>query len=205
MQPERERPENIPGAVVRVRLDLEHWLASGTDGEVQAIVEGQRVFTPLKLDKGTNVGTYVAKDKLVVGGLAWDEAQAQLAQKAFLMHQAVGQGHIVAFAEEPNYRAFTEATQLLFANAVLLGVAYCTGGPAGRGNARPRGVAVRGSGPVGRRGARPARVPPVALRIHYSLDRHRAAAPLQRRRHRLRLPHHAQDVEAQDLLDVSSL
>ena len=124
VQPERERPENIPGAVVRVRLDLEHWLASGTDGEIQAIVEGQRVFTPIKLDKGTNVGTYAPKEKLVVGGLAWDEAQSQLAQKAFLMHQAVGQGHIVAFAEEPNYRAFTEATQLLFANAVLLGVAY---------------------------------------------------------------------------------
>ena len=27
--------------------------ASGTDGEIQAMVEGQRVFTPLKLDKGT--------------------------------------------------------------------------------------------------------------------------------------------------------
>ena len=68
----------------------------------------------------------------MVGGLAWDEAQSQLAQKAFLMHQAVGQGHIVAFAEEPNYRAFTEATQLLFANAVLLGVAYELTAPAGR-------------------------------------------------------------------------
>ena len=124
VQPERERPENTPGAVVRVRLDLEHWLASGTDGGIQAIVEGRRVFTPLKLDKGTNVGTYAAKETLVVGGLAWDDAQSQLAQKAFLMHQAVGKGHIVAFAEEPNYRAFTEATELLFANAVLLGVAY---------------------------------------------------------------------------------
>jgi hypothetical protein len=124
VQPERERPENTPGAVVRVQLDLEHWLASGTDGEIQAIVEGQRVFTPLKLDKGVNVGTYAAKDRLVVGGLAWDEAQAQLAQKAFLMYQRVGDGHLVAFAEEPNYRAFTEATQLLFANAVLLGAAY---------------------------------------------------------------------------------
>ena len=124
VQPERERPENTPGAVVRVRLDLEHWLASGTDGAIQAIVEGRRVFTPLKLDKGTNVGTYAAKETLVVGGLAWDDAQSQLAQTAFLMHQAVGKGHIVAFAEEPNYRAFTEATELLFANAVLLGVAY---------------------------------------------------------------------------------
>jgi hypothetical protein len=124
VQPERERPENTPGAVVRVSLDREHWLASGTDGEIQAIVEGQRVFTPLKLDKGVNVGTYAPKDKLVVGGLAWEEAQAQLARKAFLMYQAVGRGHLVAFAEEPNYRAFTEATQLLFANAVLLGAAY---------------------------------------------------------------------------------
>jgi hypothetical protein len=124
VQPERERPENTPGAIVRVTLDPEHWLSAGTDGEIQAIVEGQRVFTPLKLDKGTNVGTYASKDKLVVSGLAWDDAQAQLAQKAFLMYQPVGQGHIIAFAEEPNYRAFTEATQLLFANAVLLGVAY---------------------------------------------------------------------------------
>ena len=124
IQPERERPVNTPGAIVRVRLDLEHWLASGTDGEIQAIVEGQRVFTPLKLDKGVNVGRYENRERLVVGGLAWDEAQAQLAEKAFLMHQRVGQGHLIAFAEEPNYRAFTEATQLLFANAVLLGVAY---------------------------------------------------------------------------------
>jgi hypothetical protein len=124
IQPDRERPENTFGAIVRVGLDLEHWLASGTDGEVQTIVEGTRVFTPIKLDKGRNVGVYAAKDRLVAGGLAWDEAQTQLAQKAFLIHQPLGQGHVIAFAEEPNYRAFTEATQLLFANAVLLGAAY---------------------------------------------------------------------------------
>jgi hypothetical protein len=124
IQPDRERPETTFGAIVRVTLDVEHWLASGTDGEVQAIVEGSRVFTPIKLDKGRNVGVYAAKDRLVVGGLAWDEAQSQLAQKAFLIHQPVGQGHVIAFAEEPNFRAFTEATQLLFANAVLLGAAY---------------------------------------------------------------------------------
>ena len=124
VQPDRERPENTPGAIIRVSLDREHWLSSGTDGEIQVIVEGQRVFTPMKLDKGANVGVFAPKERLVVGGLAWEEAQAQLAQKAFLMHQPVGQGHLIAFAEDPNYRAFTEATQLLFANAVLLGAAY---------------------------------------------------------------------------------
>ena len=35
--------------------------------------------------------------------------------------QPVGRGQVVAFAEDPNYRAYSEATQLLFMNAVLLG------------------------------------------------------------------------------------
>ncbi len=81
-------------------------------------MEGQRVFTPIKLDKGRNVGVYAAKDRLVAGGFAWDEPQEQLPQKAFLMHQPMGQGHVIAFAEDPNYRAFAEATQLLFINAL---------------------------------------------------------------------------------------
>jgi hypothetical protein len=49
---------------------------------------------------------------------------AQLPQKAFLIHQPMGQGHIIAFAEDPNYRAYAETTQFLFINAVLLGAAY---------------------------------------------------------------------------------
>jgi hypothetical protein len=51
----------------------------------------------------------------------WEEARPQLASKAFLIHEPVGDGQIIAFAEDPNYRAYAEATQLLFMNAVLLG------------------------------------------------------------------------------------
>jgi hypothetical protein len=127
VQPERERPENTPGALVRVVLDREHWLSAGTDGEVQAIVEGQRVFAPIKLDKGRNVGVYAAPDRLVASGLVWEEAQRQLAQKAFLMHQPTGRGQVIAFAEDPNFRAFAEGTELLFMNAVLLGPAHAPG------------------------------------------------------------------------------
>ena len=122
--PEHEQPENTPGAVLRVTLDNEHWLSAGNDSETAALVEGQRVFTPIKLDKGRNVGLYASKDRLVAGGLVWDEARESLAQKAFLIEEPVGRGHLVAFAEDPNFRAFTEATELLFANAVLLGPAY---------------------------------------------------------------------------------
>ena len=111
-------------------LDPEHWLSAGTDGEVQAIVEGQRVFRPITVDKGRNVGVYQSKDRLVAGGFAWPEAQELLSQKAFLIEQSLGSGHVIAFAEDPNYRAFSGATELLFINAVLLSPAH---GRAARG------------------------------------------------------------------------
>jgi hypothetical protein len=124
IQPERERPASQPGAILRVNLDTNHWLTAGNDMETQVMIEGNRVFAPLKLNSGRNVGVYAPKDKLIASGLIWPDAQDILVQKAFLMHQPFGQGHVIAFAEEPNYRAFTEATMLLFMNAVLLGPGY---------------------------------------------------------------------------------
>ena len=121
ISPEDESPEGVPGAILRVMLDTEHWLTSGTDGEIGAFVQGSRVFRPITLDEGTNVGRYSDIDGLVLSGTVWEESRPQLANKAFLMHQRVGGGQIIAFAEDPNYRAYTEATQLLFINAVLLG------------------------------------------------------------------------------------
>ncbi len=121
--PEREAPEQTPGAIVNVILDTEHWLSAGTDGQVGVLVEGTRVFSPITLDRGTNVGRYADEADLVASGIVWDEALPQLANKAFLIHQPVGRGRLVAFAEDPNYRAYSEASELLFINAVLLGSA----------------------------------------------------------------------------------
>jgi hypothetical protein len=123
IEPERERPSVTSGALCRVTLDLEHWLTAGTDGQVQAMVEGQRVFTPLRLDKGRNVGTFAAND-VVASGLVWDDVKTQLTNKAFVMDQPLGGGHVIAFAEDPNFRAFMEGTELLFINAVLFGPAH---------------------------------------------------------------------------------
>ena len=121
ISPGDESPEGVPGAILRTVLDTEHWLSAGTDGEIGVLVEGSRVFRPITLDSGTNVGRYAEVDNLVLGGIVWEESRPQLASKAFLIHQPVGRGQLVAFAEDPNYRAYAEATQLLFMNAVLLG------------------------------------------------------------------------------------
>jgi len=119
--PDDESPESVPGVILRAYMDTEHWLAAGSDGEMGVLVNGSRVFKPITLDEGTNVGRYADVDDLVLSGIAWEEARPQLAGKAFLIHQPVGQGQIIAFAEDPNFRAYTEATSLLFMNAVLLG------------------------------------------------------------------------------------
>jgi hypothetical protein len=124
IQPERERPAAQPGAILRVTLDTDHWLSAGHDDETQVMIEGQRVFAPIKLNNGRNIGTYAKKDRLIASGLVWPDTQDLLVQKAFLMHQPFGQGHVIGFAEDANFRAYAEASMLLFMNAVLLGPAY---------------------------------------------------------------------------------
>ena len=122
--PDKPRPDPIAGAILRGSLDTEHWLSAGLDADFQVMVDGQRVFTPIKLDKGTNVGVYATADKLGVSGILWKENKDSYAQNAFLMHEPMGAGHVIAFAEEPNFRAYSQASELLFMNAVLLGPAH---------------------------------------------------------------------------------
>ena len=122
--PEKPRPDVIAGAILRGSLDTKHWLSAGLDAEFQVMVEGQRVFTPIKLDKGANVGVYATADKLGISGILWKENKDSFAQKAFLIAEPLGMGHVIAFAEEPNFRAYSQASELLFMNAVLLGPAH---------------------------------------------------------------------------------
>ncbi len=109
---------------MRIALDPEHWLAFGYEGAANALATTANIFTPVKLDKGRNVGVYEKEQALVLSGLAWQETAKQLAQKAYLVHQPLGRGHVVAFAEDPNFRAFCDGLNLLFLNAVFFGPAH---------------------------------------------------------------------------------
>ena len=118
----QSRPDNIPGAILRVKLDNTHWLAFGYGEESQVLVESNRVYTPLEVRDGTNVALYDADPaKVMVSGFAWEESLQQIAGKACLLYQPSGAGNVVAFSEDPNYRAFQDGTNLLFLNAVFFG------------------------------------------------------------------------------------
>jgi hypothetical protein len=124
-RPAEEEPPLVPGSILRVELDVESPLAAGfPDGGVDALISSRRVFAPLKLDKGTNVGVFAASDKLVEAGFVLKASREQLPHKAYLMVQATGRGKVVAFADDPGMRGLARATMLLLANAVFFGPAY---------------------------------------------------------------------------------
>ncbi|HSR53094.1 MAG TPA: M14 family metallopeptidase [Acidobacteriota bacterium] len=122
VQPEEESPFPLMGALLRLHIDGEHWLGFGyPSGGANALVRGADIFTPLKLDQGSNVAVYAPRGELWLSGWGFEDTYDQIANKAFLMHQRYGRGHLVAFSEDPNYRAFMDGLNLLFMNAVLLG------------------------------------------------------------------------------------
>jgi hypothetical protein len=123
IEPEEELPAPTAGAILKVNLDCEHWLAAGYSGPVHTIFEGRHIFSPLKLDKGRNVGLFADESEVVASGFVLDEVAKQLAGKAYLMYQSHGKGHVVAFAQDPNFRAYFDGLNLLFLNPVVFGPA----------------------------------------------------------------------------------
>ncbi|HSR69173.1 MAG TPA: M14 metallopeptidase family protein [Acidobacteriota bacterium] len=122
IQPQEERPFPLLGALLRLRVDGEYWVGFGyPSGGANALVRGADIYTPLKLDQGANVAVYEERPNLWLSGWGFEDTYDQIANKPFLMVQRHGRGHVIAFAEDPNYRAFMDGLNLLFMNAVLLG------------------------------------------------------------------------------------
>jgi len=120
VRPDKESPPSTPGAILRVNVDVRHWLGFGYQGEASVVHDSSHILTPIKLDRGTNVVRYADGPELLRAGFLWDQNQAQLPNKAYLVHQPHGRGHVVAFAEDPNVRAFADGLNLMLMNAVLL-------------------------------------------------------------------------------------
>ncbi len=116
----------VPGAIFRVQLDRESWLAAGYDaGEVPALVFSNRVYRgpegPPSARRSV-VGSYASGAQARLSGHAWSESVERLPGSVFLYEERVGQGRVIGFAEDPNFRAYHRGVDRLFLNAVVLGV-----------------------------------------------------------------------------------
>lgn len=124
IKPERENADLVQGILGIAKTDTEHWLTAGVPANVNALVQGRTVYTPLKLDRGVNAAYFLEAEKLLASGYMWEENRKQLAFKPLAMVERQGLGHVIGFTFDPNFRAYLDGMNLLFLNAVFRGPAH---------------------------------------------------------------------------------
>jgi hypothetical protein len=116
-------PASVPGAILRTRGDTLSWLLAGVEpAEVPVLYATDRVFeTPKDLRAGEVVLRYAPLGELKLTGYIWPEVSERLAETPYLWTERVGQGRIIGFTADPNYRDMWRGLYVIFANAVLMG------------------------------------------------------------------------------------
>ncbi|MEN7341339.1 MAG: M14 family metallopeptidase [Pseudomonadota bacterium] len=124
IQPEAERPDDVPGVLVRAVTDPDHWLGAGVAESLYVLVRGRDIFTPVTLDNGVNVVRFAGADELLASGYLWEQNRKQLAYKPFAIAERRGRGQVVAFTQDPTVRAYLDGLNVLVMNAIFRGAAH---------------------------------------------------------------------------------
>ncbi len=114
---------DVPGAIASTTLDPDYWLRAGYAGnELPMLVDSDRLY--LAPDGPPNGGRRVVARygrTPLVSGHMWPESRERLPGAVAVYEERVGRGRVIAFAEEPNFRAFARGMNRMFLNAVVLG------------------------------------------------------------------------------------
>ena len=134
------------GAMIAGRTDQDHWLTVGTpptlpllyanqpllmsDDNSEAVIRAG-VFMPSKKTseddtKKKNMDWWynMPADKALnvrMSGLVWPEAQHRIANTAYLTRERIGNGQVILFSGQPNFRGSTRGTNRLLLNAIVYG------------------------------------------------------------------------------------
>ncbi len=119
-------PARMPGVIARATVDtLSPLLAGTTDAEIPVFANSDRIFSvPKDLRAGEAVIRFAPAARVRLAGFYWPEVPARLGESPWLWTESVGQGRIIAFAHDPNYRDLFRGLMPIFANAVFLGGTY---------------------------------------------------------------------------------
>ncbi len=119
-----DAPDTVDGVLVRTLVDTEHWLGAGVAEELNVLVRGADIYTPIRIDDGVNVARFADADSLLKSGYLWEQNRKQLAFKPFAIAQEHGRGIVVGFTQDPNVRAYLDGLNVIFMNAIFRGAAH---------------------------------------------------------------------------------
>ncbi len=112
----------VPGAILRVKIDPQHWLGFGLGDETSATVSSNFAFEPGRTARVT--AAYPSADTIKLAGFMWPESAPALARTPYAWIERAGRGQMIFFADDPNFRATQLSTLRLFFNAVVLGPSF---------------------------------------------------------------------------------
>ncbi len=124
IRPTAEPPDPLHGVLLRAKVDENSWMSAGLPSEVNVMVTGRSIFSPIKLDHGTNSVYFQSPDRILASGFMWEENRKQLAFKPFVLVSRTGRGNVIAFTADPNFRGYMDGLNLLFLNAIFRGPAH---------------------------------------------------------------------------------
>ncbi|HEX8475167.1 MAG TPA: M14 family zinc carboxypeptidase [Pyrinomonadaceae bacterium] len=114
-------PEAVPGAIMRATVDRTTPLTYGyEDATLPVLVDSAYFFRPSK--EGTNAVVFSADESqtLRVAGFIWpNNTERLLRGTSYVFEEPTGSGHVVLYAEDPNFRGFWRSTTRLFFNSFL--------------------------------------------------------------------------------------
>lgn len=114
---ERESEERqVPGNIFRIDLDPDHPLAFGLPQQLFAFMEGTRTFA--LAGDGGDVAAFT--EDPAASGFISEKNIDKVRKRVYLAEETLGEGHIVLFAGDPNFRGFWHGLTGLFLNAVYL-------------------------------------------------------------------------------------
>ena len=133
------------GAFVAGRVDNTHWLSFGTPdilpilyGKQPVLMTSNRAEAVVRIGsiepnngseiKQLNWSTIPADHdiKVRMSGLVWPEASEKIANSAYLTREQIGNGQLILFSGQPNFRGSTRGTSRLWLNAVVYGAGLGT-------------------------------------------------------------------------------
>lgn len=114
----------VPGAFFATTMDGNHWLAGGFDAPPPVLVNSSHIWrTPEQPPSPARnaVIRYAEGLEGPIAGHAWNESIEKLPGAVFAWEERVGNGRVVAFPEDLNFRGYWRGVDRLFLNAVILG------------------------------------------------------------------------------------
>jgi hypothetical protein len=115
----REGARQIGGSIFQVDVDVSNPIGFGLTDRKMPVYRNGRTYLPVSKSPYNTVAQYTANP--LIGGYLHKSQLSKVANSAAILVSAEGQGRVILFSDNPNFRAYWYGTNKLFLNALFFG------------------------------------------------------------------------------------